>query len=133
MSTSKLAMSDCTILLNRLFLRLLVLLLYKFVSSLSAALPSFFTSGSFTIFLANLRILPRSCSCCCTAGHHQRLFFGAGFYLCALFSSIFGATAVCVDLLFLNINILLFDSLACIGLALFTIIILSRGGIFFIN
>ena len=130
MSTRELAMSDYSILFSFLFLILLVPLLYKFGSSFSAALPSFFTRVFFYNVFANLRILPRPRPCCCTAGHHQHLFFGAGLCSYGLFSSKFGGIAVRIHLLYLDINVLLFVSLTCIGLTLFTIIILSLGGIF---
>ena len=128
--STELVMSNYSILFSFLFLFLLVLLLYKFVSAFSAALPSFFTSGFFTNFFANLRILPRHRPCCCTAGCCRNLLFDTCLCLYGLFSSIFGGIAIRVDILHLDINVLLFGSLTCVGLVLFTITILSHGGIF---
>ena len=124
-------MSHCSILFSFLFLILFVPLLYKFGSSFSVALPSFFTSRFFTIFFFwSLRILSRPCPYCCAAGHLSHLFFSAGVCLYGLFSSIFGGIATRLDLLYISINILPFGSLTCICLVLFTNIILSRGCIF---
>ena len=123
-------MSVCSILFSILFFILLVPFLYKFESSFSAALPSFFTSRFFTMFFANLRILPRPRPCCCAAGRPRCLFYSIVLCLYGLFSSLFGGIATHIDRLYLNINVLQFGSLTCIGLALFAITILSCCGIF---